>query len=44
MSETLKESQRIFPDAAAVRQKIREALRIKHYAYSTEKTYTEWFG
>lgn len=34
---------RIFPDAAAVQRKIREALRIKHYAYSTERTYTDWF-
>ncbi|MEE9910593.1 MAG: integron integrase [Deltaproteobacteria bacterium] len=43
MSEAPGKSQRIFPDAAAIHQKIREALRIKHYAYSTEKTYTEWF-
>jgi len=41
--ETQKEGQRILPDAASIDQKIREALRIKHYAYSTEKTYTEWF-
>ncbi len=43
VSEKQKERQRSFSDAAAVRQKIREALRIKHYAYSTESTYTEWF-
>ena len=33
----------IFPDAGAMLEKIREALRIKHYAYSTERTYIEWF-
>jgi integron integrase len=37
------ENRAIFPDAATVHQKIREALRIKHYAYSTERTYTDWF-
>ena len=37
------ENQVTFPDAATVHQKIREALRIKHYAYSTERTYTDWF-
>jgi integron integrase len=37
------ETQNIFPDAVTVHKKIREALRIKHYAYSTERTYTEWF-
>jgi integron integrase len=26
-----------------VQEKIREALRIKHYAYSTERTYIGWF-
>ncbi|KAF0155585.1 MAG: putative transposase [Syntrophaceae bacterium] len=41
--ETQVENKPVFPDAAAVHQKIWEALRIKHYAYSTEKTYTEWF-
>ena len=33
-----------FPDDKKVREKIREALRIKHYAYSTERTYIEWFN
>ena len=32
-----------FPDVKTVQEKIREILRIKHYAYSTERTYTEWF-
>jgi integron integrase len=32
-----------FPDAKTVQNRIREILRIKHYAYSTERTYTEWF-
>ncbi len=41
--ESPQENQVIFPDAATVHQKIREALRIKHYAYSTERTYTDWF-
>ena len=43
VSETSEVQKPIFPDAAAVHQKIREALRIKHYAYSTERTYTDWF-
>ncbi len=43
ISETSGENKPVFPDAAAVHQKIREALRIKHYAYSTEKTYRDWF-
>ncbi|HPC86943.1 MAG TPA: site-specific integrase [Smithellaceae bacterium] len=41
--ETQVEKKPVFPDAATVHQKIREALRIKHYAYSTGKTYTGWF-
>jgi len=41
--KTQEENKCIFPDAAVIHQKIREALRIKHYAYSTEKTYTDWF-
>jgi integron integrase len=32
-----------FPDHQTVQQKLREAIRIKHYAYSTERTYMEWF-
>ena len=32
-----------FPDAKTVQEKIREILRIKHYAYSTERTYIDWF-
>ena len=34
----------IFPDVKTVQSKLREALRIKHYAYITEKTYMDWFG
>ncbi|MEW6613871.1 MAG: integron integrase [Thermodesulfobacteriota bacterium] len=36
-------SQNRFPDYQGTRQKLREALRIKHYAYSTERSYMEWF-
>jgi integron integrase len=36
-------SQNRFPDYQGTRQKLREAIRIKHYAYSTERTYMEWF-
>jgi len=32
-----------YPDVKTVQKKIREILRIKHYAYSTERTYIEWF-
>jgi integron integrase len=32
-----------YPDAQTVQEKIREILRIKHYAYSTERTYIDWF-
>jgi integron integrase len=32
-----------FPDSKTVQEKIREILRIKHYAYSTERTYIDWF-
>jgi len=32
-----------YPDAKTVQEKIREILRIKHYAYSTERTYIDWF-
>jgi integron integrase len=32
-----------FPDNKTVQQQIREILRIKHYAYSTERTYIDWF-
>ena len=31
------------PGYEEVRQKLRETIRIKHYAYSTERTYIEWF-
>ncbi|MDO8722953.1 MAG: integron integrase [Syntrophales bacterium] len=31
------------PDYQGVLQKLQEAIRIKHYAYSTERTYMEWF-
>jgi integron integrase len=36
-------SDKKFPDYKEVRKQIREVLRIKHYAYSTERTYTDWF-
>ncbi len=36
-------NQKRFPDSRTIQKKIREALRIKHYAYSTERTYIEWF-
>ncbi len=36
-------AQNEFPDYKETQQKLREALRIKHYAYSTERSYTEWF-
>ena len=32
-----------FHDAGTILGKIREALGIKHYAYSTERAYTGWF-
>lgn len=32
-----------FPNEQKVREEIREILRIKHYAYSTERTYIDWF-
>jgi len=31
------------PNYEEVQQKLRETIRIKHYAYSTERTYIEWF-
>lgn len=31
------------PDYEEVQQKLREIIRIKHYAYSTERSYIEWF-
>jgi hypothetical protein len=34
---------KIFPNIETINNKIREALRIKHYAYTTERTYTDWF-
>jgi hypothetical protein len=36
-------SENKFPSDQKVREKIREILRIKHYAYSTERTYIDWF-
>ncbi|MBN2568796.1 MAG: phage integrase N-terminal SAM-like domain-containing protein, partial [Deltaproteobacteria bacterium] len=36
-------AERRFADVKTMREKIREILRIKHYAYSTERTYIEWF-
>lgn len=32
-----------FPDYQKIQKEIREILRIKHYAYSTERTYIGWF-
>lgn len=32
-----------YPDVKTVQEKIREILRTKHYAYSTERTYIDWF-
>jgi integron integrase len=32
-----------FADAKTMQEQIREALRIKHYAYSTERSYIDWF-
>ena len=32
-----------FADAKKMQEKIREVLRIKHYAYSTERSYVDWF-
>ena len=32
-----------YPDVKTVQEKIREILRTKHYAYSTERTYVDWF-
>ena len=31
------------PDYQEMRETLREAIRIKHYAYSTERTYIDWF-
>jgi integron integrase len=33
---------RKIPDASQVIQEMRKAIRIKHYAYSTERTYIDW--
>jgi integron integrase len=33
---------REIPDISQVIQEIRKAIRIKHYAYSTERTYIDW--
>ncbi|MDO8721410.1 MAG: integron integrase [Syntrophales bacterium] len=30
------------PDARGILEKLREAIRIKHYSYSTERTYLDW--
>lgn len=38
-----KTEQRGMPDYQTIKDKLRESIRIKHYAYSTERTYTEWF-
>ena len=33
---------RDIPDMSRVIQEMRKAIRIKHYSYSTERTYTDW--
>lgn len=38
-----REDENIFPSDQKVQEKLREILRIKHYAYSTERTYIDWF-
>jgi len=44
LSPNAKSGQRSkLPDRKEVMERIREAIRIKHYAYSTERTYIEWF-
>lgn len=30
------------PDVRRILEKLREAIRIKHYSYSTERTYLDW--
>jgi len=42
-AKSIEPSNNSFPDLNSVQLKLREALRIKHYALSTEKTYTDWF-
>ncbi len=37
------ELQNKFPDDQEIIKKVREVLRIRHYAYSTERAYTDWF-
>ncbi|MFH2047286.1 MAG: integron integrase [Pseudomonadota bacterium] len=37
------EAENKFPDDQKIIKEIREILRIKHYAYSTERTYIDWF-
>jgi len=41
--ETAATNETIFPDIKTVQKKIREILRIRHYAFSTERTYVDWF-
>ena len=33
---------RNIPDPSKIIQEMRKAIRIKHYSYSTERTYTDW--
>ena len=40
---TESDPQNKLPDYRGVLQTLREILRIKHYAYSTERSYIEWF-
>jgi integron integrase len=42
-SESPLSDQKDFTDVQSTREKIREAIRIKHYSYSTERTYLDWF-
>lgn len=37
------DSRNRFPNCQEVRKKLQETLRIKHYSYSTERTYLDWF-
>ena len=43
LPNTESDSQNKLPDYRGVLQTLREILRIKHYAYSTERSYIEWF-
>jgi len=36
------QKERNIPDLSKIVQKMRNAIRIKHYSYSTERTYIDW--